>query len=76
MAHEYVLALTRHKYDCNRKHSSQAYYLREGDSWTPIDYDGKAETWMKPLQRGDETGLVEIPANWFVIYPMLGDTIL
>ncbi|KAL5504924.1 hypothetical protein ACEPAH_7587 [Sanghuangporus vaninii] len=47
-------------------HDSQAYYLREGDSWTSIDYDAKAETWMRPLQRGSETGLVELPANWYL----------
>lgn len=47
-------------------HDSQAYYLREGDSWTPIDYNARAETWMKPLTRGNGTGLVEIPANWYL----------
>ncbi|KAL5483460.1 hypothetical protein ACEPAI_8691 [Sanghuangporus weigelae] len=50
----------------NMAHDSQAYYLRDADHWTPIDYDAKAETWMKPLQRGNETGLVEIPANWYL----------
>lgn len=47
--------------------SSQAYYLRDEDLWTKIDYSAKAETWMKPLTKGDETGIVEIPANWFVL---------
>ncbi|HWN25955.1 MAG TPA: polysaccharide deacetylase, partial [Actinomycetospora sp.] len=42
------------------------YYVRVGDSWTPIDYDQPAETWMKPLERGEETDLVEIPANWYL----------
>lgn len=42
------------------------YYLRDEDTWTKIDYQAQAHTWMKPLQRGKETGLVEIPANWFV----------
>lgn len=44
--------------------SSQAYYVRTDDDWTKIDYQAQAETWMKPLVRGKETGLVEIPANW------------
>jgi hypothetical protein len=42
------------------------YYLRDEDIWTKIDYQAKAHTWMKPLQRGKETGLVEIPGNWSV----------
>ena len=46
--------------------SSQAYYLRDEDRWTKIDYAAKAKTWMKPLTRGNETGIVEIPANWCV----------
>jgi hypothetical protein len=44
----------------------QAYYLRTGDSWTKIDYSKRAEEWMKPLVPGQETGLVEIPANWYI----------
>jgi len=48
--------------------SSQMYYLRDEDIWTKIDYQAKAHTWMKPLQRGKETGLVEIPGNWSVKY--------
>lgn len=47
-------------------HSSQAYYLRNEDHWTKIEYSAKAETWMKPLTKGNETGIVEIPANWCV----------
>ncbi|KAM5542437.1 hypothetical protein V8D89_003896 [Ganoderma adspersum] len=47
-------------------HDSQAYYLRVGDDWTKINYQAEAETWMKPLVRGAETGLVEIPANWYL----------
>ncbi|TFK94928.1 glycoside hydrolase/deacetylase [Polyporus arcularius HHB13444] len=50
----------------NMAHDSQAYYLRTDDSWTKIDYQASAETWMKPLVRGQETGLVEIPANWYL----------
>ncbi|MFM8594473.1 MAG: polysaccharide deacetylase family protein [Chloroflexota bacterium] len=49
------------------------FYARVGDSWTKIDYQKPAETWMKPLQRGTETDLVEIGANWYLddLPPML-----
>jgi hypothetical protein len=47
-------------------HDCQPYYLRTGDSWTKIDYSKKADDWMKPLIEGQETGLVEIPANWYL----------
>lgn len=57
--------------DCHERQplsiaSSQAYYLRDEDYWTNIDYSKQAHTWMSPLRRGKETGLVEIPANWSV----------
>lgn len=47
-------------------HDCQAYYLRTGDQWTKIDYSQPAHTWMKPLVPGRQTGLVEIPANWYL----------
>ncbi|GAQ41148.1 hypothetical protein AtubIFM55763_003970 [Aspergillus tubingensis] len=47
-------------------HDCQMYWLRTGDTWTKIDYSQKAETWMKPLVRGQDTGLVEIPGNWYI----------
>ncbi|KAF9233739.1 carbohydrate esterase family 4 protein [Melanogaster broomeanus] len=50
----------------NMSHDSQAYYLRDEDYWTKIDYKAQAETWMKPLTKGMETGIVEIPANWYL----------
>ncbi|GBE80191.1 glycoside hydrolase/deacetylase [Sparassis crispa] len=50
----------------NMAHDSQASYLRDQDRWTKIDYKARAETWMKPLIRGKQTGLVEIPANWYL----------
>ncbi|KIJ21036.1 hypothetical protein PAXINDRAFT_125661 [Paxillus involutus ATCC 200175] len=50
----------------NMSHDSQAYYLRDEDYWTKIYYKAKAETWMKPLTKGKETGIVEIPANWYL----------
>jgi hypothetical protein len=42
------------------------YYVRVGDSWTKIDYSQHPSTWMKPLQRGKETDLIEIPASWYL----------
>lgn len=47
-------------------HDSQCYYLRDEDTWNKIDYTAKAHTWMKPLRRGNTTGIVEIPANWYL----------
>ena len=55
------------KYDHSLMHNDfTPYYVRVGDSWTNIDYSQPAETWMKPLVRGQETALVEIPANWYL----------
>ncbi|ROR92884.1 polysaccharide deacetylase family protein [Nocardioides aurantiacus] len=56
------------KYDHSLMHRDfEPYYVRVGDSWTPIDYDApSAHDWMKPLVRGEETDLVEIPANWYL----------
>ena len=42
------------------------YYVRVGDSWSKIDYSQHPDTWMKPLQRGTETDLIEIPASWYL----------
>lgn len=42
------------------------YYVRVGDSWTKIDYSQHPSEWMKPLVRGEETNLIEIPANWYL----------
>lgn len=44
----------------NMAHDCQAYYLRDQDKWTKIEYQKEAHTWMKPLERGKETGLVEV----------------
>ncbi|KAI7464106.1 glycoside hydrolase/deacetylase [Hortaea werneckii] len=52
------------EYDHSMSHDDcHMYWLRTGDKWTKIDYAQKAETWMKPLEKGSETSLVEIPAN-------------
>lgn len=47
-------------------HDCIPYWLRTGDSWTPIDYSKHPSHWMKPLVAGSHTGLVEIPANWYL----------
>lgn len=55
------------KYDHSLMHNDfHPYYVRVGDSWTKIDYSKHPDAWMKPLQRGQETHLVEIPANWYL----------
>lgn len=55
------------KYDHSLMHDDfTPYRVRVGDSWTNIDYDMPAKDWMKPLVRGEETDLVEIPANWYL----------
>ena len=53
------------KYDHSLMHDDfRPYYVRVGNSWTKIDYSKRPEEWMKPLVRGRETDLIEIPANW------------
>jgi peptidoglycan/xylan/chitin deacetylase (PgdA/CDA1 family) len=55
------------KYDHSLMHDDfHPYYVRVGDSWTKIDYSKRPEDWMKPLVRGHETDLIEIPANWYL----------
>jgi len=56
------------KYDHSLMHNDfTPYRVRVGDSWTTIDYSASsAEEWMKPLVRGHETALIEIPANWYL----------
>ncbi len=47
-------------------HDFQPHFVRVGDSWTKIDYSKQPSAWMKPLVRGRETGLIEIPASWYL----------
>lgn len=55
------------KYDHSLMHNDfTPYYVRVGDKWTKIDYSQHPDTWMKPLVRGTETDLIEIPANWYL----------
>ena len=53
------------KYDHSLMHKDfEPYYVRVGDSWTKINYAAQPHEWMKPLVRGHETDLIEIPASW------------
>ena len=53
------------KYDHSLMHRDfEPYYVRVGDAWTKIDYAKQPQEWMKPLVRGQETDLIEIPASW------------
>ena len=55
------------KYDHSLMHKDfECYYVRVGDRWTKIDFSQPADAWMQALERGQETGLVEIPANWYL----------
>ncbi|GAB3766493.1 polysaccharide deacetylase family protein [Microlunatus parietis] len=55
------------RYDHSLMHRDfTPYYVRVGDRWNKIDYDQPAATWMKPLERGQETDLIEIPASWYL----------
>ena len=55
------------KYDHSLMHRDfECYYVRQGDRWTKSDFSQPAEHWMHPLVRGEETDLVEIPANWYL----------
>ena len=55
------------KYDHSLMHHDfLPYYVRVGDSWTKIDYAKQADEWMRPLVRGEETDLIEIPASWYL----------
>lgn len=54
-------------YDNSLMHNDfQPYYVRSGDRWTNIDYSKHPDEWMRPLVRGEETDLIEIPANWYL----------
>ena len=55
------------KYDHSLMHRDfECYYVRVGDHWTKIDYSKPADHWMRALVRGQETDLIEIPANWYL----------
>jgi peptidoglycan/xylan/chitin deacetylase (PgdA/CDA1 family) len=55
------------KYDHSLMHRDfEPYYVRVGDKWTLIDYSKKPSEWMRPLTRGTETDLIEIPGSWYL----------
>ena len=55
------------KYDHSLMHKDfECYYVRVGDHWTKIDLSQPADQWMHGLVRGQETDLIEIPANWYL----------
>ena len=55
------------EYDHSMSHEDhRCYWLRTGDEWTKIDYTKNAVDWMKPLTKGQDTGLVEIPGSWYI----------
>jgi peptidoglycan/xylan/chitin deacetylase (PgdA/CDA1 family) len=55
------------EYDHSLMHNDfLPYYVPSGAKWTPIDYGAPAADWMKPMNRGEPTSLVEIPANWYL----------
>ncbi|MDQ1584179.1 MAG: peptidoglycan-N-acetylglucosamine deacetylase [Microbacteriaceae bacterium] len=55
------------EYDHSLMHNDfLPYYVPTGAKWTPIDYDAPATDWMKPMNRGEPTSLIEIPANWYL----------
>jgi peptidoglycan/xylan/chitin deacetylase (PgdA/CDA1 family) len=60
-----LLVKKKIKYDHSLMHRDFVpYYVRTGDTWTKIDYSKPAAHWMKPLQRGRQTRLVEIAASY------------
>jgi peptidoglycan/xylan/chitin deacetylase (PgdA/CDA1 family) len=61
--------LTKHGflYDHSMFHDDfTPYYARVGDRWSKIDYSKHPDTWMKPLQRGTETDVIEVPVSWYL----------
>ena len=63
----FLLKLCMNSSDHSFSHQDcHPYWLRAGDSWTPIDYKKHPSHWMRPLKAGTQTGLVEIPANWYL----------
>jgi len=54
-------------YDHSLMHNDfHPYYARTGEAWTKVDYEQPAASWMKPMDRGRETALVEIPPSWYL----------
>lgn len=55
------------KYDSSLMHDEfHPYFVTTGDKWYPIRYDKDPDTWMKPMEFGKETDLVEVPCSWYL----------
>ena len=55
------------KYDHSLMHHDfQCYYAPTVEKWYNIEYDKDPDVWMKPLEYGKETPVIEIPANWYL----------
>lgn len=55
------------KYDHSLMHHDfLPYFVPVGESWTPIDYSKPAVDWMKPMNLGQRSSLIEIPASWYL----------
>ena len=55
------------KYDHSLMHHDfQCYYAPKAETIYPIDYDKDPDEWMKPMEWGEETSVIEIPANWYL----------
>ena len=55
------------KYDSSLMHDEfHPYFVTTGDKWYPIRYDQDPDTWMKPMEFGKETELVEVPCSWYL----------
>jgi peptidoglycan/xylan/chitin deacetylase (PgdA/CDA1 family) len=60
--------LTKHGFSYDKSqgfHDFLPFYARVGDSWTNVDYDKRADEWMKPYRHGSEVDIVEFAANWY-----------
>jgi peptidoglycan/xylan/chitin deacetylase (PgdA/CDA1 family) len=55
------------KYDHSLMHHDfQCYYAPRAEKIYPIDYSKDPDEWMKPMEYGAETPVIEIPANWYL----------
>lgn len=55
------------KYDSSLMHDEfHPYFVTTGDKWYPIRYDQDPDTWMKPMEFGKKTELVEVPCSWYL----------
>lgn len=55
------------KYDHSLMHHDfQPYYALTAEKIYPIDYTKDPDEWMKPMEWGEETDVIEIPANWYL----------